>query len=137
MIRRSVQLICADESRTKQEFVKECDIQNILKKFVKTGVLTHLAKYGGRYDELPSGLDFQAAMETVAEGSSAFESLPSQLRNRFHNDPREFLTFVQNPENLDELRELGLAVPASASEVVTPEAAAEPGPVSPAVEPPA
>jgi hypothetical protein len=38
-----------------------------------------------------------------------FMSLPAKIRSRFQNDPGAFLDFVQNPENRDEMIELGLA----------------------------
>ena len=38
----------------------------------------------------------------------AFIFLPSKIRKKFENDPKVFLDFVCNPENVDELRTMGL-----------------------------
>lgn len=97
--------------RTKQEFVLECDINNILKMYKKTGIIQHVQTRAaqGQYLDLPSEVDFQASLNAVIQAEEAFASLPSKLRSRFGNDPAEFLAFCENPNNLDELRELGLA----------------------------
>lgn len=36
-------------------------------------------------------------------------ALPAQVRAKFSNDAAEFLDFVQNPKNADELVAMGLA----------------------------
>lgn len=113
---------------THQSFQDECDINNIMRKYQKTGLLTHVQEYGGRYDELPSDLDYQAACNQVINARSAFDSLPSGLRTRFNNDPAAFLRFVQDPANEEEMQRLGL----------TPNPLAEQEPAEPAPsEPPA
>ena len=48
-------------------------------------------------------------MQIVATANSMFQDLPSSIRNQFQNDPGQFLDFVQDPENLEEMREMGLA----------------------------
>ena len=104
------------ESRTKQSFKDECDINNILRKYQKTGLLTHVASYAGRYEELPSDVDYQESLNAIISAEAAFMSLPSGLRLRFGNDPGEFLQFVSNPANSNELVELGLAKPRPSAE---------------------
>ena len=37
-----------------------------------------------------------------------FESLPADIRTKFGNDPGRFLDFVEDPQNEEELIELGL-----------------------------
>lgn len=98
-------------SMTKQSFVPQCDINNILKQFKATGMLTHVMDQTkqGRYLDLPDDLDFQTSLNTVMQAETAFASLPSKLRNRFENDPVQFLEFMADPANQDEVYELGLA----------------------------
>jgi len=95
-------------SLTKQSFTKECDINNIMAKYQKTGALEHLNKNEASYG-FASSQDFTESMEIVAKGQTMFEELPSSIRSKFENDPAKFLEFVQNPENLEEMQELGLA----------------------------
>lgn len=103
------------KSMTKQAHKEECDINSIMRKFQKTGALTHFAKHEGAYG-FATSVDFTTACQIVAQGKSMFEELPSEIRGRFENDPAKFLEFVQNPENQEEMRELGLV--ASDSEPV-------------------
>ena len=35
--------------------------------------------------------------------------IPAIIRKRFDNDPYQFLEFMENPENIEEARQLGLA----------------------------
>lgn len=105
--------------RTKQSFKAECDINNIMAKFVRTGVLDFVNKHEPRYGDV-SGLEFQAAQLIVAQGKTMFEELPSHLRARFENDPGAFLDFVGDEKNREEARELGLLRPDSPPVTPTP-----------------
>lgn len=109
---RSEPFLTVGESATKQSFVEECDINNILREYSKTGQFNHMAQMQreGVYAELPDEMDFQQAMNIVVQSEAAFASLPSKVRNRFHNNPAEFLEFMADPENQDEAIRLGLAV---------------------------
>lgn len=97
-------------SMTKQEFVHQCDINNIIKEFSLTGQIHHLNAQAaqGRFMDLPDTFDFQEAIHEVQRAQEAFQALPSAIRNRFHGNPAEFLAFVQDPANADELIELGI-----------------------------
>lgn len=107
-VRYRVGLDCGSESMTKQSFQEECDINNILKRFHATGLITHVNKYQGQYADVSQGMDYRAALDCVARGRDAFASLPAKMRSRFHNDPGEFLEFVSDPANEAEMRELGI-----------------------------
>lgn len=62
-----------------------------------------------QFDDV-SGNDFQEAMNIVMKAKEQFDEMPSKVRARFDNDPAQFLDFVQNPANLEEMYSLGLAV---------------------------
>lgn len=94
-------------SMTKQSHKDECDINRIMSKYQKTGIITHVAKYAARYGEA-SDIDYQTALNTVMEAQQMFADLPSTVRKRFDNDPAEFLQFVSDPGNVEEMRQLGL-----------------------------
>ena len=93
-------------SRTKQSFKNECDVNNILKNYNKTGVMPENFN-PGEYRDL-DGTDYQEYMQTVASANSMFEELPSALRKRFKNDPAQLLSFVHDDKNVDEAHKLGL-----------------------------
>lgn len=123
------------EGRTKNEFLEETDVNYILRNFQKKGAMAHFAKFGGEYGFAP-GLDFQLAMETTIKAQTMFDELPSKVRRRFSFDPALFLDFVQDPENLDAMRELGLTdMPAEAPGRGKPAGAGSPTPEQARAEP--
>ncbi len=95
-------------SLTEQHHKDTCDINKIMGRYRKTGTLDHLNKHGPMYGEIPS-LGLQEATEIVKKADEMFNDLPSHIRNKFDNKPGEFLDFVQDPANLEEMRELGLS----------------------------
>lgn len=105
-------------SMTKQSFKAECDINNILKQYRVTGQIAHIANNArqGAYEDLPDPVDFQDAMNLVLEAQNSFASLPSKVRDRFGNDPAEFLAFMGDPANATEIEALGLTTQRPAPE---------------------
>lgn len=95
-------------SLTKQSFTAECDINNIMRKYQKTGAIDHVNKHEASYGYATSD-DFQSALETIRTGQTMFDELPSSIRTKFDNDPAKFLDFVQDQNNAGEMVELGLA----------------------------
>ena len=121
-------------SMTEQHHARSCDINTIMAKYQKTGVLEHLARYEPTFGDV-SDLDFKRAMDTVAAVKSEFHDLPAFVRDHFDQDEAAYLAAVSTPEGLQEIREL---VPESMQydrdgnpEPVT----AEPKPAQPATEP--
>jgi len=106
---KKVQLVCKGPSRTKQSFKEECDINSILKRFEKTGELTHLMKAEPKFGEFADVGTFHQAMGVVALANEQFAALSAHVRKRFNNNPEEFLEFTGNPENAQEMVKLGLA----------------------------
>lgn len=98
-------------SATKQSFKDECDINTIMGRYLRTGVLDFVNKHQPRYEDLSEAADYQQAMLIVAESKSLFEDLPSRIRTEFENNPAKFLDFVHNPENRPRMAEMGLLKP--------------------------
>lgn len=110
---KRVSLDTGDVSRTRQEFAEECDINSIMSRYNKTGVINHFSSRAPRYvdfSEVPS--DLQTAMQMFIEAENAFMRLPAAVRKEFDNDPVKFVEFAERPENLDQVRAWGLAKPA-------------------------
>lgn len=97
-----------EESLTEQSHKKECEINNILKKYQRTGVIEHRNEHQGQYADIPS-ISFREAQEVIATASSMFEELPSSARKKFNNDPETFLQFVQDERNHQEMYDMGLS----------------------------
>lgn len=117
-------------SRTKQSFVAECDINNIIKTFKISGQITHMSAQAqkGSYQDLPEPQDFQESMNLVIAAQKAFATLPSQVRQRFGNDPAQFLGFMSDPANQDEMIKLGLATDTRPPPIPAAEPAGETAP---------
>lgn len=100
-------------SMTKQEFVRECDINNVIKSFSQTGRFNHINANAqqGMYTDLPDSMDLQMSLEIMDQAERAFMSLPAKTRERFHHQAGEFLAFMENPANGDEMIALGLREP--------------------------
>lgn len=95
-------------SETKQSFKDECDINHIIKQYSTTGVITHLNQRSENYSDVSDVEDYQASMNIIVAAREAFDSLPSVLRKRFENNPTNFLAFLNDPSNADEMERLGL-----------------------------
>ncbi len=133
-VRPRVQSHPVGKSRTKQSFREESEITNILKRYVKTGIADHMNAHSGEYG-FASSVDFHQAMNVVTKADQMFEALPAELRKRFNGAPGEFLDFVQNPENQEEMIKLGLATRTAEVErkPVVAAAEAESAPITPEV----
>lgn len=94
--------------RTKQAMRDECDVNRIMAKFVKTGTISHVARYGAMYGSFDP-ITLQDALNLQIEAAGMFAALPAVVRKKFSNDAMEFLTFVQDEKNSAALVELGLA----------------------------
>jgi phage internal scaffolding protein len=92
---------------TEQSYKDECDVNNIIRKYDKTGRLEHVNKMEYKYGDV-TGADFKKAADLVAGARSSFEDLPSDVRKKFKNDPGRFLEFFEDPKNRDEAIKLGL-----------------------------
>lgn len=99
-----------DSPYTKQEFADECNINILLARYQSTGELPNLNEREPQYLDA-TGFDYQSQMEFVAGAKSLFNELPSAIRNRFKNDPGEFLDFTSNPNNREEMAQMGLLKP--------------------------
>lgn len=115
-------------ARTQQAHKDSCDINNIIKQFQRTGQIAHISANAakGAYLDLPDPLDYQEAQNIMLEASASFSSLPSKVRERFSNNPAEFLEFMADKNNEKEARELGLLTPATPLPDTRPEPSPEP-----------
>lgn len=99
-------VVCTEQI-TEQAHKRQTDINWILRDYAKTGLMKHVNKHQGKYDDV-SVADFQEAMFKVKSAQAMFDQLPAQIRRRFGHDPAMFLEFVQNPSNIDEMAKLGI-----------------------------
>ncbi len=127
-------LDCKDKTRTRQSEAAGCDINQIVSKFEKTGILP----IDGRealYEDVSHITDYRDALDRVTMAEQAFKQLPAKVRSRFHNDAAMFLDFASDPTNRNEMREMGLIEPLE--EQPAPPAAPEAAPPAAPEAPPA
>lgn len=93
-----------DVSMTQQHFKDECDINNILKSY--RGKIP--ASDEPAYFMDCTVHDLQSAYEIAEDIGARFDSLDSEVRARFNNNPLELLEFVHNVDNETAAIELGL-----------------------------
>lgn len=97
-------------SRTVQDPRDECDVNKLMAKYRKTGMISHLAKHPPRYEDVSNAVSFQEALNIVNQAEAEFMKMSASIRARFGNDPGKFMEFVQDPENAEEMYKLGIAV---------------------------
>lgn len=108
-------------SKTRQEFQRECNINTIIARSKKTGILgdpTRSQKaFFGDVSSIP---DLQTFHNKMIEINDAFMSLNPEVRLKFENDPikcAEYLNTLDTDEKLDEAREMGLIKPLTDEEL--------------------
>lgn len=113
-----------EPSMTRQADAAECDINNIMKRYEKTGILPPYTSPGFFADVSDMG-DFHAVMDTVAKTRAIFEQFPAEFRASFGNDVAEFVNWATDPANAGELKSLIDEAPKAP---VVPAPAVEPAP---------
>lgn len=92
----------------KTNFKDECDINVIMRKYQKTGQLPLSSRGEGVFGDFSQLGDYQSCMEVVLNTQQQFETLPASLRRRFGHDIERYLEYVNNPDNVKEMTELGM-----------------------------
>lgn len=100
-------LSCPEPTRTQQHLAEETDINWIVKRYQQTGEVPQ-HQLPPLNADFHGQLDFREAMNLIVEARESFDSLPSEVRTRFHNNPAEFVDYMSNEKNRDGIREMGL-----------------------------
>lgn len=91
-----------EKTFVEQSHAKETEINNI----VKTHGVSRLALTREAqtlvFDDVTTN-DFQEAMNLIKRGNDVFQQLSSKERAEFNNSPEQYLDYVHNPENREEL----------------------------------
>lgn len=114
-----VATINEEPSMAEQQFKDECDINKIMEKYQKTGILP-VSQRQGVYADLTSVGSYQDALHAVMKAEEAFLQLPSEVRTRFRNNPQELIDFLEDEKNYDESVKLGLRDPKVRTEQAVP-----------------
>lgn len=99
----------AGDGMTKQHHIAECDINNIMKRFEKTGELPGMIKENPMYGDFSDVKTFQESLDIVNLAQEQFAALSAKVRARFDNDPAKFLEYATDPKNAEDMVSLGLS----------------------------
>lgn len=95
-------------SMTKQAFKDDCDVNVIVERFARQGEFPVFDPADFSWGDA-STVDFRDMLDIVNAANAAFMQMPAKIRNRFENDPRQFVDFCSDKANAEELLKLGLA----------------------------
>lgn len=92
----------AGDDRTVQTHKKACDINHIVARNAKDGILSHAAKYAPQYGAV-TAYDYEEMLNAVADVKTMYAELPAEVRREFGNESA-FLSFMQTrtPEEIVE-----------------------------------
>lgn len=103
-------------SMTNQSHASDNDLEAILTRAGITGQMPQGIEPIG-YGDFADIYDFRSAQDAVLDAQRRFNLMDAKVRARFNNDPQTFLEFAVDPENVDEMVKMGLAVKKPVPEV--------------------
>lgn len=118
-LRPVVDCQAANDGRTKQSDGKDVDINTIIKRYTKTGLLDSVREDPAIYADVSQFGDYRSMVDKITLAKNLFMGLPSDIRTRFSNDPALFVSFMGDEKNRDEAVKLGL-LPKPKDEPVPP-----------------
>lgn len=118
--------------RTKQSFKDECDVNKIVDKYpdiysdktVVKSIIDSIDANPDLFTDFDTDKTYQDALSVVQHAEDQFNALPVQIRDRFKYNPMEFLNYVADPANFEEMQRYGLVInkPADTTQpVIQPE----------------
>lgn len=106
---RKVSVDCSGPTKTEQSHKNRVNIVSIMRKANRIGMLPNMERIQtARYGDFSGENDFQSLMDRVIRANSEFEALPSEIRERFMNNPGKLIEFLNNADNQEEAVKLGL-----------------------------
>lgn len=108
-----------DASLTRQEFVKDADLNNIMKRYASGLPPSPAGSRPPMFGDFSNIPDYQTSLQVVIDAQAKFADLPSAVRKRFDNDPGKLIEFLQDASNRDEAVRLGLITKSVSTSVST------------------
>jgi len=91
-------------SLTIQDQKKSTDINEILNRFQKTGLIDHVQQNEPAFADV-TGYDFQTNQNTVATIQSMFNELPASVRQQFDHDPQKYIEHIAVQDNVEDMKD--------------------------------
>lgn len=99
------------ESLTQQHFAEETEINNIIAFHDKTGIIKNVQQGIAQYGDFSEVNEYRENLDMIRAADENFMKLPSNIRRKFNNNAGDFFEFATNPENEQQLVQMGLADP--------------------------
>lgn len=93
-----------DKGKTIQEQSAATDINNILARFNRTGIIDHVQKNEPYYGEFGE-FDFHHNQNMITKITESFMELPAKTRREFDDDPANFAEFISQQKNVDDMKD--------------------------------
>lgn len=117
---------------TKQAEKDQTDIRKMLRRHAAQGTPLPPPGQEPRYGDFTEAQDYHTSLNRLIACQAEFELLPAAVRQACNNDPGTFLQMCSDPENREQLLELGLVEERQPPMVrVMSEPVPEPAPVVP------
>lgn len=116
------------ESRTRQSSADEMEINNIIRRYIRTGTAP-VTGATPTYGDFSSALSYHEALSRVRQAQADFMELPAEVRKVADNDPGKFVELLADPEQLQRMIDQGLPddrIPPRADVPTEPAAPEEP-----------
>ncbi len=92
---------------TRQSEAKATNINTIVAQYDKTGLLPQTGREA-LYADVADAPDYRTALDLIRNADELFMTIPAAVRARFDNEPAVFLDWTSDPDNRDEMVEMGL-----------------------------
>lgn len=97
-----------ENSLTKQSFTEDCDINVIMRRHLRTGLIEHINPRQPTYGDYSQARTLHEALELVSEAQDEFMTLPAEVRSMVQNSPERLLQALSDPEETAALAAAGL-----------------------------
>lgn len=100
-------IICGP-TRTKQAYKGKVDINQIVARHAKTGMIDHLNSKRPFYGDVSGLGGLQESIDKVREAEELFMQMSATIRKKFENNPVNMVKFLEDPKNREEAISLGM-----------------------------
>lgn len=106
---RRVQIDCSQGGLTDQSFKNDADINVIVERFNKTGILPTIERksYFADVTEIPT---LEQAFDIVDKAREQFGKLPAEVRRKMGDNPANLENFINDEDNAEFLKKHGVLI---------------------------
>ncbi|UYD39211.1 MAG: internal scaffolding protein [Wigfec virus K19_151] len=93
-----------------QSFKKQCDINNIMEQYAKTGMLPNQTHQTPQFIDCSQVTDLQTAFNIANNAIESFNSLPPEVRKAMDNNPANLESFILDENNTELLKKHNILI---------------------------